>query len=66
MDIVIRSADQHVENWQQATFKQMIGEGQAVENARFGCRIHYLNRGDDKSVIFCMDFQHLSNSVGPI
>ena len=42
----------------------MIGERQAVENARFGSRIHYLNRGDDKSVIFGMDFMHLNNSVG--
>ena len=41
----------------------MIGEGQAVENARFGCRIHYLNRGDNKSVIVFMEFLHLNNSV---
>ena len=42
----------------------MIGEGQAVENARFGCRIHYLNRGDNKSGFFGMDFLHSNNSVG--
>ena len=41
----------------------MIGERQAVENARFGSRIHYLNRGDDKSVIVFMDFLHFNNSV---
>ena len=42
----------------------MIGEGQAVENAGLGCRIHYLNRGDNKSVFFYMDFLRLNISVG--
>ena len=34
----------------------MIGEGQAVENAGLGCRIHYLNRGDNISVFFLYGF----------
>jgi len=41
----------------------MIGKSQAVKNARFCRRIHYLNRGDAKSVIVFMDFLHFNNSV---
>ena len=41
----------------------MIGKSQAVKNTRFERRIHYLNRGDNKSVIVFMEFLHLNNSV---